>query len=159
MSEFDLELTYLSAKTLLRQPRARRRAQYSTPDCLSHAEEKSKLEPQYSKPSLDISGYEFFKSNAMYQNDELIEANVLDTIISEVEDSGYAPVDTDYVLQRFVWVPFRVNGVLRSQAIRENRSKDQDAWIQKDGNAKIGPRERWAGETVAVFVLDEEYEK
>lgn len=95
----------------------------------------------------------------MYQNDELIEADVLDTIITEVDGHGYAPVDTDYALQRFVWVPFRVNGVLRSQAIRENRSKDQDAWIQKDGNAKIGPRDKWAGETVAVFVLDEKYEK
>jgi len=95
----------------------------------------------------------------MYQNDELIESDVLDNIITEVSDSGYAPVDTDYALQRFVWVPFRVNGVLRAKAIRENRSVNQDAWIQKDGNAKIGPRERWAGETVAVFVLDEKYEK
>lgn len=95
----------------------------------------------------------------MYQNDELIESDVLDTIISEVDDHGYAPVDTDYALHRFVWVPLRVNGVLRSQAIRENRSKDQDAWVQKDGNGKIGPRGKWAGETVAIFVLDEKYEK
>lgn len=95
----------------------------------------------------------------MYQNDEPIDGKVLETIITEVGDSGYAPVDSDYALKRFVWVPFRVNGVLRAQAIRENRSVNQDAWIQKDGNAKIGPRERWAGETVAIFVLDEEYDK
>lgn len=94
----------------------------------------------------------------MYQNDELVDTAVVDTVITDVDDHGYASVDTDYARHRFVWVPFRVNGVLRAKAIRENWTVDQDAWIQRDSNAKIGPRERWAGETVAVFVLDAECE-
>lgn len=97
--------------------------------------------------------------NPHYMHDEEIDAEVLDVVIETVNSYGYADIQSEYEKHLVAWVPLEVLGVLRTDAVRENRRDDTSAWIQQsDGNVKIGPSGKWAGRKVAVFILDEKRE-
>ncbi|WP_336328721.1 hypothetical protein [Halovenus sp. HT40] len=84
-----------------------------------------------------------------------IDADVLETHVAEVNDSGYVDHVTDLTHHTAAWVSLTRPGQLNTTTFDGNRKERRQTYVQSDGSINIGTEEH-AGERVLVIILDEQ---
>ena len=90
--------------------------------------------------------------------DRSIEAGIDDTLVTTVNDTGYAEINSDLTHHLVAWIPVDLGGGIRTTSYNGSRREHVQSFVQKDGNVNIGSKE-WADERVVVLILDETLDK